>query len=1119
MKRLFPYICIILLLSSSSLSADDSALKTLWTIGVSDNDSGEMALARDGWDRYSDDAFFVVGSSKSGEDWPYVHPGPMDGWAESREHSFTIVFQAENIPDTGLCRLTLDLIDTHRNAPPELTISINGTSFGAILPKGNSDSSLMGFPDKGAEFRFSCAVSVSALNEGINQIIILNAQGSWIVYDSLKFEGPDAIKISAVPGTVVRELSAPPVLTGEENALRQPVRISLFNTVKGRTVTVSLNGGERQKLALSMGEQNVEASYPAVAKDTELAVELSIDGATITKKSITLKPVRKWSVYFLPHSHVDIGYTHLQDEVMHRQWDNYRDAIDLAKKTADYPEGSKFKWNTEVLWPVDGLLKDAPVELRDDFIAAVRNGQVGIDGLYGSMLTGLARPEELYEFTSFARKLRDDYGFSIETAMITDVPGYVWGMVPTLAQAGIRYFNPGPNHMPMLPHQGDRIGYTSEEWGDKPFWWVSQSGKERVMVWIPTHGYSWFHSWILGNIKKSGADPILGYIDELEAADFPYDMVQLRYTIGADNGPPDPDLPEFVRDWNAKYAWPKMIIGTTAEMFREFEARYGDQLPEYRGDFTPYWEDGAASTASTTAINRTAAERLVQARTLWSMADPASCPVLDFDEAWRNVILYTEHTWGAHSSVSDPESDFAKGQWNVKRSFAMTADEMSRDLLDQALSTVRSADGTVTAVDIYNSSSWERSNLMTLPSSMKLAGERIVDESGELIPSQLDSEGNLAFVADNVPPLASKRYFVKAGEPTTQGAARVDGSVMTNGILTVEIDPSNGTISSLIKGGIDYAEGKDGGLNGYYYLPGRDPKDAVSSGSTTLKIIDNGPLFVTVEASSEAPGAHSLKRRYRLVDGFDYVEITNIVDKEAVTDKESVHFAFPFNVTGGEIRYDIAWGVVRPDKDQLAGGNRNFFSVNRWVDVSAKKSGITLATLDAPLIELGSMNAEEWNLAAERPWLKETPNTQTIFSYVMNNYWHTNYKAYQEGPIRFRYALKAHNAFDSADAKRFGIEQSQPLIVIAVNDVAKPAQLPFEFNGDDDILISSVTALDGGNRYMVRIFNSGEKSQSVKRPKGCKAWIGTPSGKTTLEMPRSLKLNAYEVATIIVGRG
>lgn len=50
--------------------------------------------------------------------------------------------------------------------------------------------------------------------------------------------------------------------------------------------------------------------------------------------------------------------------------------------------------------------------------------------------------------------------------------------------------------------------------------------------------------------------------------------------------------------------------------------------------------------------------------------------------------------------------------------------------------------------------------------------------------------------------------------------------------------------------------------------------------------------------------------------------------------------------------------------------------------------------------------------------MRSLPRTQTFFSYVMNNYWHTNYKADQDGPVTFRYALRPHGARSSTAAPR-----------------------------------------------------------------------------------------------------
>ena len=102
------------------------------------------------------------------------------------------------------------------------------------------------------------------------------------------------------------------------------------------------------------------------------------------------------------------------------------------------------------------------------------------------------------------------------------------------------------------------------------------------------------------------------------------------------------------------------MIATTAEMFRDFAKRYGDKLPTVKGDFTPYWEDGAGSSARETALNRGSAERLVQAETLFALLQPSAYPAARFQQAWRNVILYDEHTWGAYNSISQPDAPFAQ---------------------------------------------------------------------------------------------------------------------------------------------------------------------------------------------------------------------------------------------------------------------------------------------------------------------------------------------------------------------------------------------------------------------------------------------------------------------------
>src|SRR5262249_3659651 len=152
-----------------------------------------------------------------------------------------------------------------------------------------------------------------------------------------------------------------------------------------------------------------------------------------------------------------------------------------------------------------------------------------------------------------------------------------------------------------------------------------------------------------------------------------------------DNGGPDPTLADFVRHWNERYVTPRLVIATHEQMFREFERRYGATLPVVQGDFTPYWEDGAVSTAWETELSRATSDRLIQGQTLWSMLAPTKYPDSEYDAAWRNVSFFDEHTWGAHNSIEEPDIPFVKQQWERKRQFALDADMQSREELEKAL--------------------------------------------------------------------------------------------------------------------------------------------------------------------------------------------------------------------------------------------------------------------------------------------------------------------------------------------------------------------------------------------------------------------------------------------------
>jgi alpha-mannosidase len=513
----------------------------------------------------------------------------------------------------------------------------------------------------------------------------------------------------------------------------------------------------------------------------------------------------------------------------------------------------------------------------------------------------------------------------------------------------------------------------------------------------------------------------------------------------------------------------------------------------------------------------------VQAQTLFAMLDPGSYPSEAFNAAWREVILYDEHTWGAHNSISEPESEFALGQWKIKQAFALEADCRSRELLDAALEPCKPVAAPETVL-VFNTCSWPRTDVVTLPRDWTTPGDLVKDDNGREIPSQRLSTGELVFVAHDVPASGAARFTVHAGTGGVPGTVQADANAasLATDEIQVTIDKATGAIDQLKWAGVeaDLAGGDEAlGLNDYFYVAGRDPKDPQRNGPVTITVKEDGPVLASLLVESDAPGCEGLSREIRLIAGLDRVDIINIVDKTNVYDPEGVHFAFPFNVPEGVMRMDTPWAVVRPEADQLPGSCKNYFTVQRWVDVSNQDFGVTWATVDAPLIEVGAITADPRSAVG---WIKRLEPTSTFYSYVMNNYWETNYKASQEGPTPFRYSIRPHRRFDSAAAARFGVECSQPLIPVpmSADTFPPPPLVQVEPSG---VVVAALKPSADGKAYIVRLFGASGKPEHAtltwRGAKQPKIWRSNLAEEKVSRIEGPVPVPPYGLVTLRVQRG
>ena len=1103
----------------------ENPLQPLWQIGQKDSNFAEFALADTGdngqyLSRFPQDVDFVIGKDIPSESWSYIHPGPADAWAGSREHPFTVAFDLSE-GSYEVLRLDLNVVGTHDQGPTLFNIVLNDGEVVALQTKHGAGDKALTNPSVGNHSTYNVWIPASRLKKSGNKLTITSVDGSWTLYDSLSLYGfekfPEAKAVTAEVGRGIRKVNETEgrlfVINTRDGFLSGKLNITA--TCEGKEYTTEI---VPEKTFTDSFELLLPIPNPSNDSQVEITVK---SGDKEFSCSATVKPERNWQIHLIHQTHLDIGYTHTQEEVLDMQVNNIKNALKEIKRSASYPEEARFKFHPEGMWAVEEFFRTATAQEKKEFLIAARRGDIHMDALYAQAMTGIYTEEELMELMTSAKLFEKKYGIKVDSAIQSDVPGYTWGLATVLAKHGVKYFSGAPN-------SSHRIGHVFE-WADQPFYWVSPSGKEKILFWVPGKGYSWFQWGAIGKYDvednrlmiRMNKGEILGYLDGLDNEGYPYDMVQLRYSIGSDNGPPDKNLSHVVKEWNEKYISPKLIISRNSQMFKEFEKRYGQSIPVVKGDYTPYWEDGCASTSLATSINRRACEKLQQTQTLWSMVSPAKKLHEKTDQAWQKMIMYDEHTWGAWNSISAPESEFVLTQERYKKQFAVDGARMTDDIAATVLAGCTRAGSS--AIDVYNTTSWDRSDLVILDQDQSAAGDMVKDQAGNPVPSQRLASGELALVVNNVPAFGVRRYTIHSGQAHKTGTARANESGITNKLIKLTIDSKTGAINSLYhnklnKELVDRSKGT--GINDYLQIIGRDDKKGHQriSGNAKITIEDPGPLVATLKIETTAPGCKKLTRRVRVFSGSDKVELINTIDKVKEARPEGIYFGYPLNVPDGIAKIDVPWAVIQPEKDQMKGANKNYYCVQRWMDISNNDYGITWVTVDAPMLQFDPIKivATGWDNWAFRTFINPG---QEFHSWVMNNHWETNYKAYQQGVFTFRYVLKPHaGGYNAVKAQRTGREVCQPLLAVNADSSCNAIDPLMKVN-NDNIIITSVRPSRDGKALMVRLFNTTDEVQKVELEWGreiAKTWLSNPMEDAIEKAAKEISLVKFEVITLRV---
>ncbi|MHB1000209.1 MAG: polysaccharide lyase family protein [Armatimonadota bacterium] len=1091
------FLCMLTILASN-LYAEENVI---WQIGDFDNNYEELAIPHDYGvyqNSFPDDVMFYAGKDNASGKWPFIQPGTNDQWAGGKAHPFVINF---NLPDkpSGVFRLTIGLVGTHSTSPPAYEIDINGRSDRLKLPQGTSDA-VLGDASKGNTHTIDLTLPAWMFKQGENSITLTCMDGSWVIYDALRLSD-NPLQIIKKPVINSLELRPTKRFVKKAGKLMQIVEINAgFSTGAPSCIAKYSVGGIQKKVTLHpslLGSAMAELEIDEVTKPVKVIASIE-SGGIVKTAECEVKPQKHWKIYVQASSHVDIGYTDVQENIKIRHNENISKALDLMR---EYPD---FKWNTESAWTADNYLSMMPEERRMEFIERAREGRIGCQTIYGNMLTGICSHEELIRTLYFAHSMARKYDIPFDMAMSSDVPTDVWTLPTVLVGSGIKYFSSGLNLT-----RGESFQAMLHK---SPFYWQGPDGS-KVLTWLAP-GYAHAAVLALNERVESVQKQIEGYFGSYVMDDYPYDAV-LAFGGFADNVPIDPRIASVTQEWNKRYAFPKIILCRGPEFFEYMESKYKDQIPTITGDAGVYWEDGAGSSAKETSLNRQAKEDLVTAEKIYALLSASGLkkyPVTRLDNAWKDAILYDEHTWGAAGSIDQPESEMTLKQWAYKAKFATRASTNASDLRKKALDDLaKSIDISKQSVIVFNPHSWQ--------------------VSGPVIAKDTDHD-TMRFWADNIPPMGYKVIptdQIPTGHSSPQD---IEFGVIDSKFYRLEINPSTGAVKSLFDKELNRElvdQTAKYGINQYVYIAGQGggAKDVTHDLSTTgvkmaytendyCKILDiSGSAYNTPLSSTRLIVYNDIKR----------IDFLNNIEKTPTYSKEAGYYAFPFALNKPKFYVELPNGVVSPNSDMLPGACMSWYCAQDYVAASDDSSTVVWSAVDSPLLTIGDINRDTFKSPLQI-------DNGHLYAYAYNNYWFTNYKAAQGGKLQFRFSLTSMKNYDPVEASKFGQSIRNPLLCLDCKPQVSGGERMFSDNAfslcsvaPSNVYIQSVKKAKSGEGLIIRLREIGGKQavSTVSIPGGSlnSAWVcnlvedpqkklSINNGKVTLTVP------ANGIATILL---
>ncbi|MCL6431809.1 MAG: alpha-mannosidase [Anaerolineae bacterium] len=613
--------------------------------------------------------------------------------------------------------------------------------------------------------------------------------------------------------------------------------------------------------------------------------------------------------YAVGHAHLDVAWLWPLAETERKIARTISNQLALMEEYPDYkyiqPQAHLYR-----------MLSTRYPELYRRFVDAVRRGQIIPEGgMWVEADTNITGGESLIrQFIHGKRFFREEFGVESQMLWLPDVFGYSGALPQILRGCGIRYFTTAKIYWAY--NGGDPFPYST-------FTWEGIDGSE-VLVHL-LQGY--------GNVTHPGMLNLM-WRERRQREGIATEM--LVFGHGDGGGGATRDHLEFLRRERDLEGCPRVRMASPIEYFQDLEAR-GVPKARYVGELYFQAHRGTYTSQARTKKNNRKSEFALREAEMWGAAARAlagySYPHEEMNGAWRTVLLNQFHDILPGSSIHRVYEEAEAMHQTVIASARQTAEAAASAFTTPAA-----------AVTVFNSLSWPRTVLVTLPEGLT----HVAGADGEPRPVQVVGGQRLAEVT--VPACGwTTLRSAPAAPASVANPLRATTSLLENEFLRLELNAA-GEITSIYdkESGRELAAGPCNSFRMYKDVPGWfDAWDLDSmyadtpvelSPEASIEVVCQGPLVATLRVQRRL-NRSSLTQEIRLRRGSRRVDFVTTIDWQE--SHKLLKVAFPVDIHANEAVHEIQFGHIRRPNHYSRPFDADRFEVcnHKWTAIMEEERG------------------------------------------------------------------------------------------------------------------------------------------------------------------------------------